>query len=216
MSAKAENYVGTNRESGAVQFEILKREGLMPHHKVLEVGCGCLNAGLHVIRYLDANNYVGIEPNKWLIDDAMESSEAAEMVRARNAFFLHNSDFDASSLNIRFDYVLSHSVLSHCANWQLGHFLGNTARVLKQGGKIVASIRLAEGNVQGSRGSPDRKDSFDHHWQYPGVSWFTQLTVASTAFKLGLAATLHPEYTELMVARRPTEIHDWMVFHKSP
>ena len=34
---------------------------------VLEVGCGCLSAGVPVMRYLQRGHYVGIDPNRWLL-----------------------------------------------------------------------------------------------------------------------------------------------------
>jgi hypothetical protein len=43
-------------------------------------------------------------------------------------------DFDASELGIEFDLVLSHSVLSRCAYWQLEIFLRNVGKVLAPGG----------------------------------------------------------------------------------
>lgn len=49
--------------------------------------------------------------------------------------------------------MLSHSVLSHAAHWQLGEFLANVGVVLAPGGVILASLRLAERNAYGSAGS---------------------------------------------------------------
>jgi hypothetical protein len=46
-------YVKTDETSGRLQFEILKKEGCVPASRVLEVGCGCLHAGVHLMQYLD-------------------------------------------------------------------------------------------------------------------------------------------------------------------
>jgi len=124
------------------------------------------------------------------------------------------TDFDAGSLGMKFDYILAHSILSHAAHRQLGQFLENSAKVLAPSGKIVASIRLAEGNKWGSAGSPDKDDSRCAEWQYPGVSFFKKSTVLDAAEACGLEATHKPEYTEFYVNRRPEEHHDWFVFKK--
>ena len=44
---------------GKLQREFLKRNGLKRHHKLLDIGCGTLPGGRHIIDYLDALNYPG-------------------------------------------------------------------------------------------------------------------------------------------------------------
>ena len=161
---EAQQYVGTDETSGGLQLELLKREGCVPSSKVLDIGCGCLSAGLPIMRYLDIGNYVGIEPNRWLIEAALESEEDKAIFVGKNARILFRDDFNASEIGTRFDFVLAHSVLSHAAHWQLGQFLGNSASVLGPWGKIMASIRLAEGNAWGSVGSVDKDDSKQETW----------------------------------------------------
>jgi len=210
--SKVERYVGTNKVSGQLQFELLKREGCGPDSKVLEVGCGCLHAGLPLIQYLRRNSYVGIDPNKWLRQRPLKKRHVRQLVKEKQVRFLSVDDFDASELGIKFDFVLSHSVLSHCAHWQLEQFLRNIGKVLAPKGRILASIRLAEGNTYGSSGSPDKEDSMHEEWQYPGASWFKLSTIAKKADEQGLTAVHIPEYTEFYTKTRPQEWHDWIVF----
>jgi SAM-dependent methyltransferase len=207
----ASRYVASSRAGGEVQLELLKREGCTPRSAVLEVGCGCLSAGAPVMAYLRRGNYVGIEPNRWLLDAGLTDWRTRLLARRRRPTFLAVTDFDARPLGRTYDYVLSHSVLSHCAHWQLEQFVSNVARVLRPGGRILASVRLAEGNAYGSSGTPDKDDSRHGEWQYPDVSWFKLSTVQETAQRHGLRVTVKPQYTELYVARRPHEFHDWLV-----
>ena len=179
---------------------------------MLEIGCGNLHAGILLIQYLEKGSYVGVDPNKWLRQTAMKNRRVRQLVKEKQARFLGVDDFDASELGIKFDFALSHSVLSHCAHWQLEIFLRNLGRVLAPGGRILASIRLAEGNAHGSSGTPDKEDSRDENWQYPGVSWFKLSTVAKTTEEQGLTAVHVPEYTEFYTKTRPNEYHDWLVF----
>jgi SAM-dependent methyltransferase len=212
--ARARQFVATDEVSGLLQLELLKREGCVPTSRVLEVGCGCLHAGIPLIRYLQGGKYVGIDPNEWLRQVAMKRKHVGQLVKEKDARFLSVYDFDASSLGLKFDYVLSHSVLSHCAYWQLELFLRNLSKVLTPEGRILASIRLAEGNSYGSTGSPDRKDSMCEEWQYPGVSYFKLSTVTGSADRLGLMTVLKPEYTEFYTKTRPFEYHDWIAFSR--
>jgi cyclopropane fatty-acyl-phospholipid synthase-like methyltransferase len=216
--AEAQAYTGTDRVSGRLQMEVLQREGCMPGSHVLEVGCGCLSAGLHLIEWLDADRYVGIDPNPKLREAALKDPNSRQLVERKRARFLSNTEFDASSLGTKFEYVLSHSILSHAAHWQLPLYLKNTAKCLAPGGRIVASIRLAEGNEFGSPGTPDKKDSMDEAWVYPtkedpaGVSWFSWATVVRQAEAFQLEARVVPDYTKFYTETRPREIHDWVVF----
>ena len=211
----ARRYVDTDEVSGQLQFEILKRQGCVPSSRVLEVGCGCLNAGRHVMRYLDPDHYVGVDPNEWLVQTAMGEPDVAQLVAEKRARFVHVDTFDASALDVTFDYVLSHSVLSHCAHWQLDQFLAGVTKVLAPGGRILASIYLAEGNAYGSEPAPNLDDSNDEEWQYPGISRFKRSTVDTAAERHGLTAVNVPEYTAFITSTRPRESHDWMVFSRA-
>lgn len=208
----AKRYVGTDETSGQVQLELLKREGCRPSSTVLEIGCGYLHVGVPLMQYLEKSHYVGVDPNEWLRRKAMKKYNVRKLVEEKHARFLSSDDFDASSLGNEFDFVFAHSVLSHCAHWQLGQFLRNTSKVLAPKGRILASIRLAEGNRYGSEGTADKRDSRHESWQYPGVTWFELSTIMETAALHGLTAAHIPEYTEFYTSIRPDECHDWIVF----
>lgn len=214
--AAAKAYVATDEVSGQLQLELLRREGCKPSSKVLEIGCGCLHLGIPLIQYLEKSNYVGIDPNEWLRVVALKKPHIQQLVKEKDARFLSVDTFDASAsdLGIQFDFVFSHSVLSHCAHWQLGQFLQNSTKVLAPKGRIIASIRLAEGNAYGSRGTPNKRDSIGETWQYPNNSWFILATIVRTADKQGLTATDMPGYTKFYTATRPKEFHDWIVFRR--
>ena len=53
---------------GALQLSFLRAHGLKPEHTLLDVGCGSLRAGVHLVPYLNAGNYFGIDLNQSLLD----------------------------------------------------------------------------------------------------------------------------------------------------
>lgn len=212
--ARAARYVGSTSRSGRVQLEILQREGLTPGATVLEIGCGALHAGLPIIEYVEHGRYVGLDPNEWLREPAIRSRRNAATMAAKQPQFLTREDFDASELGLTFDFVLSHSVLSHAAHWQLSQFFEATAKVLAPGGRIVASIRLAEGNRFGSPGSPSLSDSLDEAWVYPGTSYFTLPTIEKTAALSDLRVCVVEDHTARLTEVRPEESHDWLVLER--
>jgi len=212
---RIKSYVGTDEISGQIQFELLKKEECNPTSKVLEIGCGALHLGIPLINYLEKGNYVGVDPNEWLREKIAKTKKIHDLIDQKQVTFLSVTDFDVSKLEKKFDFIFAHSVLSHCAYWQLQQFLQNTSKVLASRGKIVASIYLAEGNNFGSPGSIGKKDSMDKEWQYPGVSWFKLSTVKQMADKYNLMVEYKPEYTEYYIKNRPREKHDWLVFYKN-
>lgn len=210
--------------SGPLQLELLKRNGCSPESKVLEMGCGSLSAGRHIMGFLQPGNYVGIEPNKWLIDAISRDEAIARLIRERRPTFLYNELFDASAANITFDYVLSHSVLSHAAQSQFELFLVNIRKVIHKNTTIIASLRMSD-----KRGRP-KKDSNDTEWRYPispnqrrirrllrlpippGNTYFSFATVQAVAGAHGFEVSWEKEYREYFLRHSPAECHDWVVF----
>lgn len=207
---EAQKYVGNTGEAyfivGEIQKEFLIINGCASTSNVLEVGCGCLVAGFPIMDYLDADRYVGIEPNTWLIKAAIGARPGTlELVREKRPLFIANDKFDATETARRFDFVISHSILSHAAHWQYPLFLKNLKKVLAPNGMIIASIRMTDQNgvlVQ---------DSNDQEWVYPGNSYFSMSTVKRVAEENGFQVTWKKEYRDLMTQRVPSNFHDWII-----
>jgi len=205
----AQAYVGNADEyyfmAGICQLELLKRNGIKPHHNVLEIGCGALVLGRPLIQYLDPDRYVGIEPNTWLVNAARDHfPDMSDLFRDKKPIFLARTDFDASETGRKFDFVTSHSVLSHAPHWQLPIFFQSVAKVLGPYGVILASLRMFDANGK------LMDDSRHEEWQYPGASYFSIETIEREAKKVGLEAEHIPEYRTFFTKYTPSNIHDWI------
>lgn len=207
----AREFVGTDETIGDLQLALLVSEGCKPTSQVLEVGCGALHTAIPTVRFLEVGHYVGVDPAVWLREAAMTRPQVRQLMSDRKARFLDVDTFDASGLGLTYDFVISHSILSHAAADQLSEYLANTSKALSPGGKIIASIRLAEGNDFGSRGSSDGADTQAAQWVYPGVSFFTRDTIVRSADALDLRVAFRPEYTAFFTAVSPPQVHDWLV-----
>src|SRR5258708_34882708 len=104
------NFTGSVPLSGKIQLELLRREGCVPESRVLDVGCGALHAGYELMQYLDAEHYVGLEPNGWLIDVGLsERPGGREIAEVKGAAFISGVwEFDSCYIS-RFDFALGHS-----------------------------------------------------------------------------------------------------------
>ena len=78
---------------GATQFTLLITLGLRDHHRLLDFGCGSLRAGRLLIAYLQRGNYHGLEPNAWLVEDAIERQVGRDQVAIKQPRFHAYDDF---------------------------------------------------------------------------------------------------------------------------
>jgi SAM-dependent methyltransferase len=86
---------------GASQFNLLCTLRLRDYHNVLDFGCGSLRLGRLLILYLQRGKYFGIDPNRWLIDDALRCELGWDIVSTKEARFSYE-DFDCSVFGERF------------------------------------------------------------------------------------------------------------------
>lgn len=181
-------------ERGKVILEFLKREGLRPEHRVLDVGCGALSQGKPLIEYLDSGNYTGLDPNGWLIEAALHKFPE---LMGKFPSFSYDNEFTA---NGEYDFVVAHSVLSHVASWQMDQALANIRKQVTDEAVFLASLRLSE------------DDTVDRTWVYPGVSFFRLGTVIRKAHHWGWDVVARGAYQGEMTEVCPNDFHDWVLF----
>ena len=125
---------------GKLQLDYLVARGLKPEHRLLEVGCGPLRAGVHFIGYLEPGHYAGVD--KW--DDVLETARRVELkrygVEDRNPTLLANERFEFGQLGRTFDYAIAQSVFTHLPLNSIIRCLVEMGRVLDPGGRFYASI----------------------------------------------------------------------------
>jgi hypothetical protein len=91
----------------ATQFSLLFANGLREHHRVLDFGCGSLRLGRLLIPYLWEKCYFGIEPNRWLNDDAIAYETGVDALGIKKPQFSYREDFDCNCFGVKFDYIIA-------------------------------------------------------------------------------------------------------------
>ena len=99
----------------AMTFGLLTACGLRQHHTLLDVGCGSLRLGRLLIPYLNPAKYIGLEPNKWLIDDGLRYEVGASLADIRQPQFIYDTSLASLSPETRIDYAVAQSIFSHTA-----------------------------------------------------------------------------------------------------
>ena len=159
----------------ATTFNLLTTLGLRDHHRVLDVGCGSLRNGRLLIPYLAHGGYVGVEPNEWLVREGIAKETGEDIIRLKEARFSYRTDCQELRADERFDVVLMQSILSHCGEDLVRHWLSQVKPYLSKQGAIITTWVRAQEN------------SGESGWLYPGLVRFTEERFKQLVEEAGLA-----------------------------
>ena len=139
---------------GAHIFNTLINQGLRSNNTLLDIGCGSLRAGKYLICYLDKSKYTGIDPNGWLIDDAIKY-EIGDMHIVKDATLIKGDEI----IDSKFDFILAHSIFTHADPEIIINWCKKVKSVLS--GKFLFTIRESEVN------------NYNEGWTYPNNTKYT-------------------------------------------
>lgn len=178
-------YVGPPQEydlMGATQFRLLTTLGLREHHKLLDFGCGSLRAGRLFLTYLDSGKYHGLEPNTWLIDDAITYQVGKDLVCIKKPHFYSHTNFRADECGKDFDFILAQSIFSHTGIDLFQIALQSFHAALSDKG--IAVFTTVDSKVE----------NIVNGWKYPGCVSYSSDTVHRLCLKVNLASRELPWY----------------------
>jgi len=135
---------------GALQFTIMTSHGLREHHKLLDIGCGCLRGGKLFIPYLKKGNYYGIEPNEQLLHIGIDEELSQGMIDFKLPTFNTSPNFDIHAFGIDFDFILAQSIFSHADQSQIKRCLQQVSKHLKPYGKFIFTFFAGSTNYSGT------------------------------------------------------------------
>lgn len=150
-------------EIGKLQFDFLVREGLKPHHYLLDIACGSLRAGSHFVPYLDAAHYLGIEKESDLVRAGLEKELDQETIERKQPQFVISSSFEFSKFSERADFVLAQSLFTHLPPAMIEDCFAKLRRFMREDGAFYATFN----EVQTEVSNPDTPH--DH-----GIFWYTR------------------------------------------
>ena len=157
---------------GASQFRLLTGLGLRAEHKLLDFGCGSLRSGKLLIPYLNAGNYYGQEPNKWLIDEGLKNELGEAILLVKKPRFSNQDDFPIG-FDEKFDFIIAQSIFSHTDLTLTKRGLASIYDALSEDGLALVTI------IEGADYTGDEA------WVYPGATSFTPRTIKKTFQQIG-------------------------------
>jgi 2-polyprenyl-3-methyl-5-hydroxy-6-metoxy-1,4-benzoquinol methylase len=139
-SGEHRRFVGSYwEELGKLQFDYLVKQGLKPHHKLLDLGCGALRGGIHFIRYLEEGHYTGIDANTSLIRAGETELKKVNLDR-KSSNFIIDENFEYEKWGGNFDYIISISLFTHLPISKIKRCLDAVSNAISQEGKYFASF----------------------------------------------------------------------------
>lgn len=148
---------GDFRRIGEGLAAMLVRHGLEPHHRVLDIGCGVGRVAIPLTRHLTGGTYDGFDiVRRWVRWCRRHITPRHPNFRFAHAD-VYNSHYNRSGVpaasfrfpyeDASFDFAFATSVFTHLDLPAAKHYLAEAHRVLRPGGKLVATFFLVDGDV---------------------------------------------------------------------
>ncbi len=151
-------YVGGKWDQiGNLQFEFLKAQGLEPHHVFLDVGCGSLRGGVHIIPYLEAGNYLGIEKEQILIDAGIKQELGRPLYESKQPQLVVSAAFEFPRFTKVPDFALAQSLFTHLTVDHIDVCMKKLRAFVPGGCRFFATFRATDETIANPDTSHDRR-----------------------------------------------------------
>ena len=142
-------------DGDAMLTHLVELGGLQPGHAVLDVGCGVGRIARPLAGYLDGEgSYDGFDVDREAIGwcrrrygrhQRFHFQVADQYHRRLNPRGAHAAaEYRFPYEDARFDFVILTSVLTHLLEAEAGHHLAEAARVVRPGGRVLATFFLLD------------------------------------------------------------------------
>lgn len=129
-------------ETGRAQMAALLAEGMQPHHRLLDIGCGALRLGCKAVPYLDPGHYWGTDASAALMLRG-RVVELPDPARLPPSHLIEDADFALPGVPDNIDYAIAFGVFTHLPGDPLPRALATLARRLPRLTAFLFTVFLA-------------------------------------------------------------------------
>ena len=132
--------LGYWKELQSYQLNTLVSNGLKPEHKLLDLGCGPLQGGIAFIKYLNANNYYGVDIRESSISAGLKQITKYQVTDKKPVLLL-TDDFGKKELSgIKFNFIWASQILYYFDDLKLNSLMEFLSISLADDGKFLGDI----------------------------------------------------------------------------
>lgn len=136
-------YVGTDWEAaGRRQLDFLVRHGLQPSDVLLDIACGSLRGGVHVIPYLLPGHYLGVDKEPLLLERGIEEELGRHRYETYRPELLASDSFEFERLSKRPTKAIAVSLFTHLSGNDIRQCLSALRRVVDDDFALFATFSL--------------------------------------------------------------------------
>ena len=127
-------------ELRAYQLSFMKRMGLMPSDRLLDIACGPLQGGIAFIEYLDRSRYCGIDVCEKAVSEAYKQVLQYDLVK-KNPTLVRSDSFGLDEIDGRqFDFAWCCQTMYIFEEPVMDRFFKAVATHLRPGGQLFGDI----------------------------------------------------------------------------
>lgn len=187
------------------QIQFLTEMGLKPQHELFEIGCGTLRGGLPLIQYLENGHYFGMDVREEVLNEGRKELKETGL-EGKNSTLLLCPDISELTINQKFDYIWSYSVLFHMNDEILNDALAFVSRHLSDEGVFYANVNMGEGKEGNWQGFPYVARTFEFYNQACAVNGLVASDIGPLK-ELGHIANIesHDNQRMLKIAKKASQ-----------
>jgi SAM-dependent methyltransferase len=129
----------TWHEAGERHLAFLREQGLEPSHQVLDLGCGCLRTGVHLLQYLQEGCYVGVDHEASLIEMGVTVEAPAAGVDASRGLYYVTGATDLATVDGPFDIIFANGVVQDLTHEFAARMFAAAIPRLAPGGRMFVA-----------------------------------------------------------------------------
>ncbi|WP_404310896.1 class I SAM-dependent methyltransferase [Neorhodopirellula lusitana] len=127
-------------EEKMFQLNYLIENGMQPHHRFLDFGCGTGSAAVNFVRYLEPQNYTGIDIASECIRIAQKRIADHDLLDQQPNFHWINGDAAGPLQDQKFDVIWAQSVLTHMPPEDISSLLQTVEKFMHSESRFFATF----------------------------------------------------------------------------
>lgn len=143
-------------ETARAQIAALLDEGMQPHHRLLDIGCGCLRLGHRAVAFLDPGNYWGTDASAALMQRGWEAELTPDLqARLPRDHLIEDAAFAFPGVPADIDHAIAFGVFTHLPASALRPALASLRTRIPGLRKLLLTVFLAPEGQSGPLRQPD-------------------------------------------------------------